>query len=88
MRYCDIPVVTAAPSASFKPLVRAPGIEPRHPVVTAPSHGRPLHAFAIPVGIAPHGDIEVYDNKGRHLGSMHPTTGELYKPPVKGRTIE
>ena len=33
------------------------------------------------------GDIEVYDSKGRHLGSMEPTTGEMYKPPVKGRTI-
>jgi RHS repeat-associated protein len=35
-----------------------------------------------------HGDIEVYDNKGRHLGSMEPSTGEMYKPAVKGRTIE
>lgn len=34
-----------------------------------------------------HGDIEVYDNKGRHLGSADPTTGELYKPPVRGRRI-
>lgn len=35
-----------------------------------------------------HNDIEVYDNKGRHLGSMHPITGEIYKPAVKGRKIE
>lgn len=34
-----------------------------------------------------HNDIEVYDNKGRHLGSMDPTTGKMYKPPVPGRTI-
>ena len=29
-----------------------------------------------------HNDIEVYDAKGDHLGSMDPTTGEMYKPPV------
>jgi hypothetical protein len=35
-----------------------------------------------------HGDIEVYDRNGRHLGSMEPTTGEMYKPPVPGRRID
>lgn len=35
-----------------------------------------------------HNDIEVYDSKGRHLGSIEPTTGELYKPPVKGRRLK
>jgi hypothetical protein len=34
-----------------------------------------------------HDDIEVYDRNGRHLGSMEPTTGEMYKPPVPGRKI-
>lgn len=34
-----------------------------------------------------HGDIEVYDGKGRHKGSKDPTTGEMTKPPVKGRRI-
>ncbi|MDX8045706.1 SAR2788 family putative toxin [Gracilibacillus sp. S3-1-1] len=34
-----------------------------------------------------HNDIEVYDNKGKHLGSMDPLTGEMYKGPVRGRTI-
>lgn len=34
-----------------------------------------------------HGDIEVYDRRGRHQGSMHPETGEMYKPPVSGRTL-
>lgn len=34
-----------------------------------------------------HNDIEVYNNDGRHLGSMDPTTGEMYKDPVPGRTI-
>ncbi len=33
-----------------------------------------------------HNDIEVYDHLGRHLGSMDPVTGEIYKGPV-GRTI-
>ena len=34
-----------------------------------------------------HNDIEVYDQRGNHLGSMDPATGEMYKPPVRGRTI-
>lgn len=33
-----------------------------------------------------HGDIEVFDRQGRHLGSMHPYTGEMHKPPVAGPT--
>jgi hypothetical protein len=35
-----------------------------------------------------HGDIEVYDGRGNHLGSMDPVSGEMTKPPVAGRTIE
>ena len=35
-----------------------------------------------------HNDIEVYDSNGKHLGSMDPITGEMYKPAVKGRKIE
>ncbi|WP_416259171.1 colicin E3/pyocin S6 family cytotoxin [Holdemania filiformis] len=35
-----------------------------------------------------HNDIEVYDNRGNHLGSIDPTTGEMYKPAVPGRTIK
>lgn len=35
-----------------------------------------------------HQDIEVYDSKGKHLGSMDPFNGEMYKPAVKGRTIK
>lgn len=34
-----------------------------------------------------HDDIEVYNHKGRHLGSMNPVTGEMYKGPVSGRTL-
>jgi hypothetical protein len=34
-----------------------------------------------------HNDIEVFDKRGRHLGSMDPTTGEMYKPPVAGRKM-
>ncbi|MEG0415795.1 MAG: colicin E3/pyocin S6 family cytotoxin [Erysipelothrix sp.] len=34
-----------------------------------------------------HNDIEVYDKRGNHLGSMDPVTGEMYKPAVPGRTI-
>ena len=35
-----------------------------------------------------HNDIEVYDRKGIHLGSMDPVTGELYKGPEIGRDIK
>ncbi|HSW40165.1 MAG TPA: RHS repeat-associated core domain-containing protein [Acidobacteriota bacterium] len=34
-----------------------------------------------------HGDIEVYDSRGRHLGSANPDTGALTKPAVPGRRI-
>jgi hypothetical protein len=34
-----------------------------------------------------HNDIEVYDRNRRHLGSMNPTTGKMYKGPVKGRVL-
>ena len=34
-----------------------------------------------------HGDIEVYDAHGRHLGSADPNTGVMTKPPVPGRRI-
>jgi hypothetical protein len=36
---------------------------------------------------ATHGDIEVYDHNGDHLGSMDPSSGTMTKPPVKGRTL-
>ncbi|MFI0193028.1 DNRLRE domain-containing protein [Streptomyces sp. NPDC017086] len=35
-----------------------------------------------------HGDIEVYDSKGNHLGSADPEGGHIYKPKVKGRKIK
>ena len=34
-----------------------------------------------------HNDIEVYDRNGNHLGSMDPTTGEMYKDAVAGRKL-
>ena len=34
-----------------------------------------------------HGDIEVYDRRGLHLGSMDPSTGAMSKPSVPGRKI-
>jgi hypothetical protein len=35
-----------------------------------------------------HGEIEVYDRRGKHLGSMDPTTGLMTKPKVPGRRIK
>ncbi|RGB40883.1 cytotoxic-domain-containing protein [Rhizophagus diaphanus] len=35
-----------------------------------------------------HKDIEVYDSNGKHLGSMDPVSGDMIKPPVKGRKIK
>ncbi len=34
-----------------------------------------------------HGDVEVYDGRGRHLGSADPNTGTMTKPAVPGRSI-
>jgi hypothetical protein len=35
-----------------------------------------------------HCDIEVYNKRGRHLGSANPKTGTIYKPAVAGRRIK
>lgn len=35
-----------------------------------------------------HGHIEVYNKRGRHLGALDAVTGELIKPPVRGRRID
>lgn len=34
---------------------------------------------------AQHGEVEVYDKKGKHQGAFDPETGEKIKDPVKGR---
>jgi RHS repeat-associated protein len=34
-----------------------------------------------------HGDIEVYNRRGVHIGSMDPGTGQIIKPAVPGRSI-
>lgn len=34
-----------------------------------------------------HGELEVFNKNGRHLGAACPQTGVLVKPPVKGRRI-
>jgi len=35
-----------------------------------------------------HGEIEVFDRRGNHLGACDAFTGVLIKPPVKGRKID
>lgn len=35
-----------------------------------------------------HGDIEIYNQLGRHIGSMHPQTGVIHKAPVAGRKLD
>jgi len=35
-----------------------------------------------------HGEVEVYDRRGKHRGVADPVTGEIIKPAVKGRTID
>ena len=35
-----------------------------------------------------HGEIEVFNKRGRHLGAAEPMHGVLIKPPVKGRKID
>ena len=35
-----------------------------------------------------HGEIEVFDSRGRHLGAIDPVTGDMLKEAVRGRRIE
>ena len=35
-----------------------------------------------------HGEIEVFNNRGYHLGVLDAVSGELIKGPVKGRKID
>ena len=35
-----------------------------------------------------HGEVEVFNKRGHHLGAMDAVTGELIKDPVSGRTIK
>ncbi|MGD6943437.1 colicin E3/pyocin S6 family cytotoxin [Cytobacillus gottheilii] len=35
-----------------------------------------------------HGEIEVFNKRGRHYGVLDPITGVQIKPPVKGRKID
>ena len=35
-----------------------------------------------------HNDIEVFNYRGQHLGSMDPVTGKMYKPAVPGRILK
>jgi Cytotoxic len=37
---------------------------------------------------AMHGEVEVYNLRGRHLGAADPTTGELIKPARRDRRID
>jgi len=34
-----------------------------------------------------HGEIEVFNTRGAHLGVLHAITGQVIKPPVKGRRL-
>lgn len=35
-----------------------------------------------------HGEVEVFNKRGRHLGALDPISGEFIKDPVPGRTIK
>ena len=35
-----------------------------------------------------HGEVEVYNQRGKHLGVFDAVTGELIKEAVRGRTID
>jgi hypothetical protein len=35
-----------------------------------------------------HGEVEVFNRRGYHLGALDPHTGELIKPAVKGRKLD
>jgi len=35
-----------------------------------------------------HGEIEVFNARGKHLGSAHKVTGEIFKEAIKGRSLD
>jgi len=35
-----------------------------------------------------HGEVEVFNARGKHLGALDPVTGALVKPAIAGRTID
>lgn len=35
-----------------------------------------------------HGEIEVFNRRGRHLGALNAATGEFLKPAVRGRKLD
>ncbi|MBV8779205.1 MAG: hypothetical protein JO258_18575 [Alphaproteobacteria bacterium] len=35
-----------------------------------------------------HGEVEVFNARGKHLGSLDPITGQMVKQAVPGRTID
>jgi hypothetical protein len=35
-----------------------------------------------------HGEVEVFNARGKHLGALDPKTGEWIKPAVPGRKID
>jgi Cytotoxic len=35
-----------------------------------------------------HGEVEGYNQRGKHVGVFHAVTGELIKPAVRERTID
>ena len=35
-----------------------------------------------------HGEVEVFNARGKHLGALDPVTGALVKPAVPGRIID
>ena len=35
-----------------------------------------------------HGEIEVYNKRGRHLGVLHSITGDKIKEAIKGRKLD
>ena len=35
-----------------------------------------------------HGEVEVFNQRGFHLGALDPITGEMVKQPVRGRRID
>jgi len=37
---------------------------------------------------AQHGELEKYNDRGRHEASVDPDAGEVIREPVRGRTIE
>ena len=89
-------IVTADNASGFVPLALRIVVEPARPK-ESPSMVRILVVLvlALTLAVSPvaewdsqHGEVELYDKRGRHICAANPDTGECVKDRVPGRKVE